>query len=133
MEPRTLSNRVHAAFLTRLPKPPSNMTITQRTRITRPPSTTRRFRNTTTTITRTNRDGPVHRARSQYDYSTALPAAFKDENGIITQTFYEDPFARPTLIKSALGIAGVESHTAMYYAPTTAFGITLSNDDVLTA
>ena len=77
---------------------------------------------------------PVHTARSQHDFSTGLLTGFKDRNGTITQTFYNDPFDRPTQVKAALGINGVESHAAMYYAPsTTPQGITLTNNDVLTA
>ena len=69
---------------------------------------------------------PVHTARSQYDYSTGLLTGFRDRNNVITQTIYNDPFNRPTLVKSALGISGIESHAVMYYAPaTTPFGITL--------
>lgn len=73
-----------------------------------------------------------HTARSQYDFSTGLLTGFKDRNGVVTQTVYDDPFDRPTLVKSALGVAGVESHAAMYYAPATAFGVTLSGADVMT-
>src|SRR5205823_14937818 len=62
-----------------------------------------------------------------------LLTGFKDRNGVITQTIYNDPFNRPTLVKSAIGISGVESHAVMSYAPATIFGITLSNNDVLTA
>ena len=75
---------------------------------------------------------PVHTAHTQYDFWSGLLTGFKDRNGVITQTIYNDPFSRPTLVKAALGTA-VESHAAMYYAPTTAFGITLTNNDVLTA
>src|SRR5882672_8802946 len=75
---------------------------------------------------------PVHTARTQYDFWSGLLTGFKDRNGVITQTIYSDPFSRPTLVKSALG-TGVEVHAAMYYAPTTAFGTTLTNNDVLTA
>ncbi|HEX6718014.1 MAG TPA: RHS repeat-associated core domain-containing protein [Pyrinomonadaceae bacterium] len=76
---------------------------------------------------------PAHIARSQYDYSTGLLTGFRDRNNVVTQTIYNDPFDRPTLIKSALGLSGIESHTKMYYAPATSFGITLANNDVLTA
>ena len=76
---------------------------------------------------------PVHTARTQYDFWSGLLTGFKDRNGVITQTIYNDPFSRPTMVKTALGISGVETHAAMYYAPTTAFGITLTNSDVLTA
>jgi RHS repeat-associated protein len=77
---------------------------------------------------------PVHTARSQYDYSTGLLTGFRDRNNVVTQTFYSDPFNRPTQVKSALGISGIESRTLMYYAPaSTPFGITLTNNDVLTA
>ncbi len=75
----------------------------------------------------------VHTARSQYDFSTGLLTGFKDRNGIVTQTIYNDSFNRPTSIKAALGITGVEAHSALYYAPATVFGITLANNDVLTA
>jgi YD repeat-containing protein len=75
---------------------------------------------------------PQQTARSQYDFSTGLLTGFKDRNGIITQTIYNDALDRPTQIKSALGVVGVESHAAMYYAPATAFGITLAKNDVLT-
>ncbi|HEX7330819.1 MAG TPA: hypothetical protein VF290_04920, partial [Pyrinomonadaceae bacterium] len=77
---------------------------------------------------------PVHTARSQYDYSTGLLTGFRDRNNVVTQTIYNDPFNRPTLVKAALGISGIESHAVMYYAPTTTpWGITLANNDVLTA
>ncbi|MGI8835346.1 MAG: PA14 domain-containing protein [Pyrinomonadaceae bacterium] len=78
---------------------------------------------------------PAHTARSQYDFSTGLLTGFKDRNGIITQTLYNnDPFDRPTQVNSALGTS-VESHSHLYYAqatPVTVLGVTLSNNDVLT-
>jgi len=76
---------------------------------------------------------PQQTARSQYDFFTGLLTGFKDRNSVVTQTIYNDPLDRPTMVKSALGISGVESHAVMYYAPATAFGITLTNNDVLTA
>src|SRR5206468_10830142 len=77
---------------------------------------------------------PQQTARSQYDFSTGLLTGFKGRNGIITQTIYNDPFDRPTQIRAALGVSAVENHTAIYYAPvTTPFGITLTNNDVLTS
>jgi len=86
---------------------------------------------------------PAHTARSQYDYSSGLLTGFKDRNNVVTQTIYKDPatqladpFNRPRMIKAALGVSGVERHTALYYAqsiPTTVFGVTLTNNDVLTA
>ncbi len=77
---------------------------------------------------------PAHTARSQYDYSSGLLTGFRDRNNVVTQISYNDPYNRPTLVKSALGISGVESHAVMYYAPaTTPYGITLTNNDVLTA
>ena len=76
---------------------------------------------------------PVQTARSQYDFSTGLLTGFKDRNGIITQTFYNDPFNRPTLVKAALGVSGVEAHAAMFYAPATIYGVTLASNDMLTA
>jgi RHS repeat-associated protein len=81
-----------------------------------------------------NAGEPAHTARSQYDFSTGLPTGFKDRNGIITQSIYNDTFDRLTQIKAALGTPA-ENHTAMYYAPqTNPFpGITLTNNDVLTA
>jgi RHS repeat-associated protein len=75
---------------------------------------------------------PVHTARSQYDYSTGLLTGFRDRNNTVTQTIYNDPFNRPTQVKTALGVPDVESHTAMYYAPATVSGITLSKNDTLT-
>lgn len=75
---------------------------------------------------------PAHTARAQYDYSTGLQTGFKDRNGVVTQTFYGDAFNRPTLVKSALGVAGAESHARVYYAPTTAHGVTLSRADAMT-
>jgi len=76
---------------------------------------------------------PQQTARSQYDFSTDLLTGFKDRNGIITQTIYDDLFDRPTQIKSAINTTA-ETHARIYYAPsTTEFGITLSNNDVLTA
>lgn len=74
----------------------------------------------------------VHTARSQYDFSTGLLTGFKDRNNILTQTLYNDAFNRPTLVKTAIGIIEVEAHTKMFYAPATAFGVSLTNDDVLT-
>jgi len=70
-----------------------------------------------------------------------LLTGFKDRDNVITQTIYKDPvtniadpFNRPRLVKAALGVSAVENHTAIYYAPmTTPFGITLTNNDVLTA
>ena len=76
---------------------------------------------------------PVHTARSQYDYSSGLLTGFRDRNNIVTQTIYNDPFNRPTQVKSALGVTGVETHVATYYAPATVFGITLAKNDILTA
>ncbi|MBC8028532.1 MAG: RHS repeat-associated core domain-containing protein [Pyrinomonadaceae bacterium] len=73
-----------------------------------------------------------HTSQSQYDFSTGLPTGVKDRNNIITQTYYNDPLNRPTLVKSALGVAGVENHTSVFYAPATVFGITLAKNDVLT-
>jgi hypothetical protein len=75
---------------------------------------------------------PQQTARTQYDFSTGLLTGFKDRNGIITQTIYDDALDRPTQVKSALGVSGVETHAAMYYAPATAYGITLTKNDVLT-
>ena len=80
-----------------------------------------------------NAGAQPHTARSQYDYWTGLLTGFRDRNGTITQTIYDDQFNRPTLVKTALGIAGLESHTAMYYAPGVAHGVTLAAGDVLTA
>ena len=73
---------------------------------------------------------PVHTARIQYDFSSGLPTGFKDRNGIISQTLYNDPFGRPTQIKSALGTS-LETHSRMYYAPATVLQMTLTNNDVL--
>jgi YD repeat-containing protein len=75
---------------------------------------------------------PVHTARSEYDYSTGLLTGFRDRNNIVTQTIYDDPFNRPTQVKSALGVSGLETHTTNYYAPTTVPGLTLAKNDVLT-
>jgi RHS repeat-associated protein len=75
---------------------------------------------------------PVHTARSQYDFSTGLLTGFEDRNGTISQILYSDPFNRPTQVKSALGISGLEAHARMYYAPATAYGITLAKNDVMT-
>jgi RHS repeat-associated protein len=72
-------------------------------------------------------------AYTQYDFSAGLLTGFKDRNGTITQTFYNDAFDRPTQIKAALG-TNLENHTAMYYAPqTNPFSITLTSNDVLSA
>jgi RHS repeat-associated protein len=71
-------------------------------------------------------------AYSQYDFSTGVLTGFKDRNGVITQTIYNDPFDRPKQIKAALGTT-LENHTAMYYAPTSVFGVNLTSNDVLTA
>ncbi|HEX3252822.1 MAG TPA: RHS repeat-associated core domain-containing protein [Pyrinomonadaceae bacterium] len=75
---------------------------------------------------------PAHTARSQYDYSTGLLTGFRDRNNVVTQTIYNDPFNRPTQVKSALGISGVETHATTYYAPQTVLGLTLSRNDTLT-
>jgi YD repeat-containing protein len=75
----------------------------------------------------------VHTARSQYDYASGLLTGFRDRNNVVTQTIYNDAFNRPTQVISALGVSGVQSRTLVYYAPSTAFGITLTNNDVLTA
>jgi RHS repeat-associated protein len=78
---------------------------------------------------------PKHTAYSQYDFSTGLLTGFKNRNGTITQTIYNDPFDRPTQNKVALGTS-FENHTAMYYGglnPLTVYGVTLTNNDVLTA
>jgi RHS repeat-associated protein len=88
---------------------------------------------TLVTSPRPNSGEAVQTARSQYDFATGLLTGFKDRNGIISQTIYDDPFNRPTLVKEALGLVGLETRTAMYYAPTTVFGVTLSKNDVLTA
>jgi len=73
-------------------------------------------------------------AKSQYDFSTGLLTGFKDRNGIITKTEYNDPFNRPTRAIKAKGVAGVETQTAMYYAPqSNPYGVTLARNDVLTA
>jgi RHS repeat-associated protein len=76
-----------------------------------------------------------HTAKSQYDFSTGLLTGFRDRNNVVTQTIYDDPFDRPTLIKAALGVGGVEAHSAMLYAPqdlTIQYGVNLTNNDVLT-
>jgi len=74
----------------------------------------------------------AHTARSQYDFSTGLLTGFKDRNGIIAQTLYNDAFHRPTQIKAALGTA-LQQHTQMFYAPTTIYGVNLAANDMLTA
>ena len=74
----------------------------------------------------------VQTARSEYDYSTGLLTGFRDRNSVVTQTIYNDPFNRPTQVKSALGVGGVETHTATYYAPQTVLGMTLARNDTLT-
>lgn len=81
---------------------------------------------------------PQQVAYSQYDFSTGLLTGFKDRNGVITQTIYNDPFDRPTQIRGGMcaSCSSVETHTAIYYAglsPLTVFGVTLTNNDVLTA
>ena len=85
-----------------------------------------------------NTGEPQQVAYSQYDFSTGLLTGFKDRNGVITQTIYNDPFDRPTQIRSGMCAlcSSVETHTAIYYAglnPLTVFGVTLTNNDVLTA
>jgi RHS repeat-associated protein len=75
-----------------------------------------------------------HTAKSQYDFSTGLLTGFKDRNGVITKTEYNDPFDRPTKTTNAKGVTGVETQTAMYYAPqSNPYGVTLANNDMLTA
>jgi RHS repeat-associated protein len=81
-----------------------------------------------------NPGGQQHTAKSQYDFSTGLLTGFKDRNGVITKTEYNDPFNRPTRIINAKGVTGVEAQTAMYYAPqSNPYGVTLARNDVLTA
>ena len=79
-----------------------------------------------------NQGESPHVAYSQYDYNTGLLTGFKDRNGVITQTIYNDAFDRPTQVKAALGTS-LENHTAIYYAPTSVSGVSLTNNDVLTA
>jgi RHS repeat-associated protein len=75
-----------------------------------------------------------HTLRNQYDFNTGLLTGFKDRNGVITKTEYNDSFNRLTKIIDAKGVTGVETQTAMYYAPqSTPYGITLARNDVLTA
>jgi RHS repeat-associated protein len=77
---------------------------------------------------------PQHTAKSQYDFSTGLLTGFKDRNGVVAKTEYNDPFNRPTKIINAKGVTGVETQTAMYYAPqSNPYGVTLARNDVLTA
>lgn len=75
---------------------------------------------------------PVQTARSQYDYLTGLLTGFRDRNHTVTQTIYNDPFNRPTQVKAAVDVDGVETHVSNYYAPATVFGVTLAKNDVLT-
>src|SRR5256714_1992164 len=79
-----------------------------------------------------NPNEPQQTARSQYDFSTGLLTGFLDRNNVKTQTIYDDPFDRPIIVKSALGINGLETHARMYYAPSTVYNISLTNNDVLT-
>ena len=75
-----------------------------------------------------------HTAKSQYDFSTGLLTGFKDRNGVVAKTEYNDPFNRPTKIINAKGVTGAETQTAMYYAPqSNPYGVTLARNDVLTA
>jgi RHS repeat-associated protein len=75
-----------------------------------------------------------HTAKSQYDFSAGLLTGFKDRNGVITKTEYNDPFNRPTRIINAKGVTGVETQTAVYYAPqSNPYGVTLARNDALTA
>jgi RHS repeat-associated protein len=81
-----------------------------------------------------NPGGQPHTAKSQYDFSTGLLTGFKDRNGAITKTEYNDPFNRPTRVINAKGVTNVETQTAMYYAPqSNPYGVTLTRNDVLTA
>jgi YD repeat-containing protein len=75
--------------------------------------------------------GP-HSARVQYDFSTGLLTGFKDRNNVITKTEYNDSFNRPTRVISAKSVTGVETQTAMYYAPQTIYGIALDKNDMMT-
>jgi RHS repeat-associated protein len=81
-----------------------------------------------------NPGGQRHTAKSQYDFSAGLLTGFKDRNGVITKTEYNDPFNRPTKVINAKGVTGVEAQTVMYYAPqSNPYGVTLEKNDVLTA
>ncbi|MBI3651645.1 MAG: hypothetical protein HY231_11565, partial [Acidobacteria bacterium] len=51
----------------------------------------------------------AHTARSQYDFATGLLTGFKDRNGIIVQSLYNDAFDRPTQVNTALGTV-LENH-----------------------
>jgi RHS repeat-associated protein len=75
-----------------------------------------------------------HTAKIQFDFSTGLLTGFLDRNGVIAQSIYNDPFNRPTLVKTAVGTS-LEQHAAMYYAglnSQTVFGVTLEKNDALT-
>src|SRR5262249_59572449 len=75
-----------------------------------------------------------HTARAQYDFNRGTQTGFKDHNNIITKTEYNDPINRPTRIINAKGVTGVETQTAIYYAPqSNPYGVTLARNHVLTA
>src|SRR5262249_61180464 len=69
-----------------------------------------------------------------YDFNSGTQTGFKDHNNIIKKTEYNDPINRPTRIINAKGVTGVETQTAIYYAPqSNPYGVTLARNDVLTA
>jgi RHS repeat-associated protein len=81
-------------------------------------------------------------AFSEYDYSTGLLVGFKDRNGVVNQSFYNDPFDRPTEVIAAEGAnvpaaPEVEAHTQIYYGGPTAFSVpgfsayTLTGNDAM--
>src|SRR6266545_2511688 len=75
-----------------------------------------------------------HTARAQYDFNRGTQTGFKDNNNIITKTEYNDPINRPTRIINAKGVTGVETQTAIYYAPqSNPYGVALARNEVLTA
>lgn len=80
-----------------------------------------------------NTGAAAHVAKAQFDFSSGLLTGFRDRNNIVTQTFYNDAFNRPTLVKTALGTP-LERHAESYYAQATAqtiYGVTLERGDSL--
>jgi len=72
----------------------------------------------------------------QFDYYLGKPVDAEDANGIVSSGYYDDALDRPTQIKRAVGITGVESQTTFAYddtnrTVTTTSDLASNNDNVL--
>jgi len=72
----------------------------------------------------------------QFDYYLGKPVDAEDANGIVSSGYYDDALDRPTQIKKAVGVTGVESHTTFAYddpnrTVTTTSDLSSNNDNTL--